>query len=207
MSFRALRLLGTSGNMRLYRTAALHKDIAMTAASTRRIALLSALAVALGATAFTHAETSPSATAAWTVKVNGDIRWQQVTPAGALLVSTDSELAAIDTDRGRIAWEKAELGGLAIDSVKPVEGSLLMEATRQGLLLIFDPVTGAVVFDSRKLDLTQVITRRVLPQSGTLLVHGQRGAGAPIVALYDLASGQQLWTNESLFTESEAPKR
>src|SRR5207237_7878985 len=48
---------------------------------------------------------------------------------------------------------------------------------------------------------------RVLPQSGTLLVHGQRGAGAPIVALYDLASGQQLWANESLFTETEAPKR
>ena len=45
--------------------------------------------------------------------------------------ATDGELAAIDTDRGRIAWEKPELGGLAIDSVKPVEGSLLMEATRQ----------------------------------------------------------------------------
>ena len=151
--------------------------------------------------------TTDSATAAaWTVKVTGDIRWQQVTPAGALLVSTDNALAAIDIDSGRIAWEKPELGGLPTESVRPVEGSLLMEAERPGLLLVFDPVTGGVVFDSRRLGLTKIITRRVLPQSGTFLVHGQREAGAAAVALYDLASGQQLWINESLFTQNE-PKR
>src|SRR6266852_9777529 len=52
------------------------------------------------------------ATAAWTLKVKGDIRWQQVTPVGALLVSTDSALAAVDTERGQVMWEKPELGGL-----------------------------------------------------------------------------------------------
>src|SRR2546423_7775340 len=92
-----------------------------------------------------------------------------------------------------------------------MEDSLLMIGERPGLLMIFDPVTGAVVFDSRKLELTKVITRRVLPQSGTLLVHGLRaGQGneaPPVVALYDLASGQQLWVNESLFTQGEAPKK
>ena len=85
------------------------------------------------------------ATAAWTVKVKGEIRWQQVTPVGALLVSTDAALAAVDTERGQVMWEKPELGGLSTDNVHMVEGSLLMEATRQGLLLIFDPMTGAVV--------------------------------------------------------------
>jgi outer membrane protein assembly factor BamB len=165
--------------------------------------------VALGAMANAQAVApAPSATmAAWTVKVNGDIRWQQVTPAGALLVSTDSALAAVDIERGQIAWQKPELGGLPADSVRPVEGSLLMEASRPGLLLILDPVTGAVVFDSRRLDLTKVITRRVLPQSGTLLVHGQRSAGPAVVALYDLAGGQQLWLNESLFAQSEPRRR
>src|SRR5262249_42901079 len=145
-------------------------------------------------------------TPAWTLKVNGDIRWQQITPAGALLVSTDTALAGVDIDRGQLTWEKSELGGLGADSVQPVEGSLLMEAKKQGLLVIFDPVTGAVIFDSRKLDLTQVATRRVLAQSGTLLVHGQRAAGPPVVGLFDLASGQQLWVNDSLFAPSE-PKR
>src|SRR5437868_4397474 len=88
-----------------------------------------------------------------------------------------------------------------------VEGSLLMEAARPGLLIVFDPVTGAVVFDSRRLSLAQVVTRRVLPQSGTLLVHGRRAAGPPVVALYDLATGDQRWANEALFQQTEPQKK
>src|SRR5207253_10327664 len=146
------------------------------------------------------------ANAAWTLKVKGDIRWQQVTPVGALLVSTDTALAAVDIERGQVMWEKPELGGLSADSVHMVEGSLLMEATQPSLLVIFDPETGAVIFDSRRLNLTQIATRRVLPQSGTLLVHGRRADGPSVVALYDLATGEQRWANEALFEQTE-PKR
>jgi outer membrane protein assembly factor BamB len=153
-----------------------------------------------------HAQVSAQATPAWTIRTRGEIRWQQVTPAGALLVSTDAALAAVNIDSGKVAWEKPELGGLPADSVRMVEGSLLMEAARPGLLLVFDPVTGGVVFDSRKLGLTQVVTRRVLPQSGTLLVHGRRAQGPAVVALFDLVTGDQRWANESLFTAGP-PKR
>src|SRR3989441_2390798 len=83
----------------------------------------------------------------------------------------------------------------------------LMEAARPGLLLVFDPVTGAIVFDSRRLGLAQIVTRRVLPQSGTLLVHGRRAAGPPVVALYDLATGDQRWANEGLFEQTEPQKK
>jgi len=144
--------------------------------------------------------------AAWTLHFTGDVRWQQVTPAGALLVSTDAALAGVDVERGQITWQKPELGGLPVDSVRMVEGSLLMEAAKPGLSLIFDPVTGTVLFDSRRLSLTRVVTRRVLPQTGTLLVHGQRASGPPVVALYDLATGNQRWVSESLFQQTE-PKR
>jgi len=82
-----------------------------------------------------------------------------------------------------------------------------MEAARPGLLLMFDPVTGAVVFDSRRLNLAQVVTRRVLPQSGTLLVHGKRASGPSVVALYDLVTGDQRWANEALFEQTGPPKR
>src|SRR3989449_5587159 len=41
---------------------------------------------------------------------------------------------------------------------------------------------------------------------GTLLVHGQRASGPPVVALYDLATGNQRWVSESLFQQTE-PKR
>jgi len=174
----------------------------------RTLPLLALLAVVYTAAHAQAAAPAPSgATAVWTLNVKGDIRWQQVTPAGALLVSTDAALAAVDIERGQIAWEKAELGGLPADSVRMVEGSLLIEAARPGLLLIFDPVTGAVVFDSRRLAFAHVVTRRVLPQSGTLLVHGRRAAGPPVVALYDLATGDQRWTNETLFEQTEPRRR
>ena len=152
------------------------------------------------------AQTPVGSVAAWTLHFNGDIRWQQVTPAGALLVSSDGALAGVDVERGLITWQKPELGGLPVDSVRMVEGSLLMEAAKPGLSLIFDPVTGTVLFDSRRLSLTRVVTRRVLPQTGTLIVHGQRASGPPVVALYDLATGNQRWVSESLFQQTE-PKR
>lgn len=172
--------------------------------SIRLSAFLLLLAISTTAQAQTPARTG---TAAWTVQLKGEIRWQQVTPAGALLVSTDAALSAVDIDRGTVAWEKPELGGLPQDSVRMVEGSLLMEAARQGLLVIFDPVTGTTIFDSRIPGLTQVTTRRVLPQSGTLLVHGRRAAGGPaIVALYDLVTGAPRWVNDSLFQQA-GPKK
>jgi len=184
----------------------------MAAVSARRTLLVPALVI-LSHTAAHAQTTAPAptvatgATAAWTLKLKGDVRWQQVTPAGALLVSTDAALAGVDIDRGQVVWEKAELGGLPADSVRMIEGSLLMEAARPGLLLIFDPVTGGVVFDSRRLDLAQVVTRRVLPQSGTLLIHGRRTAGPSVVALYDLVTGHERWANEALFEQTEPKKK
>ena len=187
----------------------------MAVLSARRTLLVPALVIVVHTAALAQAATAPArppavasgATAAWTLKLTGDIRWQQVTPAGALLVSTDAALAGVDIDRGQVMWEKPELGGLPADSVRIIEGSLLVEAARPGLLVILDPVTGAVVFDSRRPGLTQIVTRRVLPQSGTLLVHGRRATGPAVVALYDLATGEQRWVNDALFEQTEPKKK
>jgi len=181
----------------------------MAAMSARRIVPTLALVVAVNSAAHAQAAapTPSGATVAWTLRLSGDIRWQQVTPAGALLVSTEGSLAGVDIERGQVIWQKPELGGLPAVSVRMIEGSLLMEAARPGLLVIFDPVTGAVVFDSRRLNLAQVVTRRVLPQSGTLLVHGRRAAGPPVVALYDLVTGDQRWANEALFEQAGPQKK
>ena len=195
-------------------TAAASRGIAMVAGSARRMLLVPALVSLVHATALAQTAAPPptrgvasGATAAWTLRLKGDIRWQQVTPAGVLLVSTDAALAGVDIDRGQVTWEKPELGGLPADSVRVIEGSLLVEAARPGLLVILDPVTGAVLFDSRRPGLTQIVTRRVLPQSGTLLVHGRRATGPAVVALYDLVTGEQRWVNEALFEQTEPKKK
>src|SRR5260370_34998336 len=103
-----------------------------------------------------HAQTAapvPSgATAAWTLKVRGEIRWQQVTPMGALLVSTDAALTAVDIESGQVMWEKPELGGVSAHSVHMGQAPLLMEAPRPAPLQLFDPATGPVAFHARALD-------------------------------------------------------
>lgn len=181
----------------------------MTYVSARRIFLLFALMASpcVSANAQRTAQAPSGAIAAWTLNLKGEIRWQQVTPVGALLVATDAALAAVDIETGQLTWQKPDLGGLPQDSVRPVEGSLLMKAERPGLLLIFDPVTGGVVFDSRWLNLAEIVTCRALPQTGTLLIHGKRSAGPPVVALYDLATGEKRWANEGLFEQAEPKKR
>src|SRR2546423_14361829 len=143
--------------------------MAMVALSPRRPLLLLSLRIGLSTAppAQPAAPAPAGATAAWTIKTRGDVRWQQVTPAGALLVSTDAELAGIDIERGQVTWEKPELGGLPPDSVRMVEGSLLMEAARPGLLVGFDPVTRAGVVDSPRPSPSQGVTPPVLPHSGT----------------------------------------
>src|SRR6266851_8904563 len=55
------------------------------------LSLLVAASTIAPAQAVPPRSTAPAgATAAWTLKMKGPIRWQQVTPAGALLVSTDA---------------------------------------------------------------------------------------------------------------------
>ena len=83
--------------------------------STRLPVLLLLLTIATAS----HAQApTRTGTQAWALQLKGEIRWQQVTPAGALLVSTDAALSAVDIDRGTLAWEKPELGGLPQDSVR-----------------------------------------------------------------------------------------
>src|SRR5437879_9644002 len=152
-----------------------HRRNPMIAVSAGRTLLPLSLVVALHAAAHAQATVpapapapAPSgATAAWTLKLKGDIRWQQVTPAGALLVSTDDALSGVEIERGVVAWEKPELGGLPADSVRIVEGSLLMEAARPGLLVIFDPVTGAAVFSSRRAGPGHMVPRPRARRGGT----------------------------------------
>ena len=81
--------------------------------------LLLALLQAASPVASATRPATPSAGSvpSWTLHFTGDLRWQQITPAGALLVSTDAALAGVDIERGQIVWQKPELGGLPVDSV------------------------------------------------------------------------------------------
>src|SRR5215813_5069336 len=88
-----------------------------------RVGLLASLC-AITNVAHGQAASAPGAAQmAWSVNLNARIRWQQVTPSGALLVATDNALTAVNIESGQVAWEKHELGGMTADSIHPVEGS------------------------------------------------------------------------------------
>ena len=130
---------------------------------------------------------SGRATLAWTLKTREDIRWQQVTPSGTLLLSTDAALMGVDIERGQVAWERPELGGLSADSVRWSRDRSSWRRPARDCSLIFDPVTG-----TRSSTPVSSASRKSSPvafchRPGRLLVHGRRSSGPAVVALYDLA--------------------
>src|SRR5207245_9527717 len=98
--------------------------VAVPARALLSLSLVVSVSTAAHAQAGTPAPApAPSgATAAWTLRMKGDIRWQQVTPAGVLLVSTDGSLSGVGIERGQVAWGTPELGGLAAASVRMRSG-------------------------------------------------------------------------------------
>ena len=66
------------------------------------LSLLLLVAVCTASPARAVAPAPSGATPVWTLKVKGNIRWQQVTPAGTLLVSTDAALGCSDRKSTRL---------------------------------------------------------------------------------------------------------
>src|SRR2546428_7517584 len=110
--------------------------VAVRARTLLSLSLVVSVSTAAHAQAGTPAPApAPSGTtAAWTLRMKGDIRWQQVTPAGVLLVSTDGSLAGVDIERGQVAWEKPELGGVPAATGPLDAGSLPLGGAGPGRL-------------------------------------------------------------------------
>src|SRR5256885_14328659 len=85
-----------------------HRRMAMAALSPHRalLPLLLLVAVPPAGHAQTAAPAPAGATAAWTLKMKGDIRWQQVTPAGALPLSPPPAPSGGEIERGPAARGK-----------------------------------------------------------------------------------------------------
>ena len=95
-----------------------------------RVVLLASFCVIINVA---HGQGAPApgvAQTAWSVKLNASVRWQQITPSGALLVATENALTAVNIENGQVAWRKPELGRMTADSIQPMEGSLLLAVQR-----------------------------------------------------------------------------
>jgi outer membrane protein assembly factor BamB len=148
----------------------------------------------------------PKTAPSWSAKFKTSINWQRVHSLGYLIVSTNDALYAVNPADGKILWENKAFATLDPDFYQEVEGTEFLtiaykndESSSIPMQAIINVETGKVLFDSQK-EKIGVLSRHVLPESGRLLVIGVKPKTlSASLFMYDIVSGQQLWSNDDMF--------
>ena len=153
----------------------------------------------------------PKTAPSWSAKFKTPINWQRVHSLGYLIVSTNDGLFGVNPDDGKIIWENKGFAALNPEYYQEVEGTEFLtiayqtdQASTIPMQAIVHAGTGKVLFDSKK-EQIGVLSRHVLPESGRLLVIGVKPKTlSASLFMYDIVSGQQLWTNDEMFKADES---
>lgn len=164
--------------------------------------VLSACLVIVALVANAQPKTAPS----WSAKFKTPITWQRVHSLGYLIVNTGDGLFGVNPDDGKILWENKSFAALNPEYYQEVEGTEFLTIAYQAdkastipMQAIIHVATGKVLFDSQK-EQIGVLSRHVLPESGRLLVIGVKPKTlSASLFMYDIVSGQQLWSNDEMF--------
>ena len=152
------------------------------------------------------ASAQPKTPPSWSTKFKTPIAWQRVHSLGYLIVNTNDGLYGVNPDDGKILWENKSFAALNPEFYQEVEGTEFLTIAYQTdksstipMQAIIHVATGKVLFDSQR-EQIGVLSRHVLPESGRLLVIGVRPKTlAASLFMYDIMSGQQLWSNDEMF--------
>lgn len=155
-------------------------------------------------TLFSYAQ--PKTAPAWSAKFDAPINWQRVHSLGYLIVSTGGGLYGVNPDDGKILWGNKAFAGLNPDFFEEVKGTEFLTVAYKSeqpstipMQAIIHVSTGKVLFDSQK-EQIGVLSRHVLPESERLLVIGVKPKTlSASLFMYDISSGEQLWSNDDLF--------
>lgn len=160
--------------------------------------ILGALLLALGPPAVRAAAIAPD----WRVELDAPVAWQRVTTLGDLIVATTAGLHAVAADSGELRWSRPELGDLSGGGFEEIIGTPLIvvdDGRDDPRTVIVNVLNGALVFDSRAENLTQIASRFILPRSGRLLIAGfEVGTPTPTLFLYAIDDGRRLWSSDAL---------
>ncbi len=157
------------------------------------------------------ANAQPKTAPSWSAKFNTPIAWQRVHSLGYLIINTHDGLYGVNPDDGKILWENNAFASLNPDLYQEVEGTEFItiaygadEPSTIPMQAIVHVVTGKVLFDSQR-EQIGVLSRHVLPESGRLLVIGVKPKTlSASLFMYDINSGQQLWSNDEMFKADAA---
>ncbi len=143
----------------------------------------------------------------WSAKLDGDVRFYQTTEVGVLVVGTERSLYGVDAERGDILWRRKNVR-LDETDVAPVPGTdvvlLSLERDERTRLEAVDLLTGDALWRSERVrgGVMQLAFDPETKMLAAVLVRDARSrprAGfkrKPVVHLFDLATGRELWKRE-----------
>ena len=148
----------------------------------------------------------PKTAPSWSAKFKTPITWQRVHSLGYLIVNTNDGLYGVNPDDGKILWQNKSFATVNPEAYSEVEGTEFVTLAYQTdksstipMQAIIHVANGNVLFDSQK-EQIGVLSRHVLPESGRLLVIGVKPKTlSASLFMYDIISGQQLWSNDEMF--------
>ncbi len=150
---------------------------------------------------------SADAQAVWQTNFDGKLQFYQTTDFGVLLAGTENSLYAVDGQTGEIVWRK-RTKGLDETSITPIPSTdLILISTDEGdksRVEAVDLLSGAGVWRSDKVK-GDVLQLAVAPEQDLLAVVlvkkakgkvGEEFKRTPIVHVFQLSNGSELWKKE-----------
>ncbi len=143
----------------------------------------------------------------WQANLDGKVRFYQTTDFGVMIAGTDNSLYAIDGQTGETVWRK-RTKGLDETSITPVPSTdLILVSTDQGdksRVEAVDLLSGATLWRSDKVkgDVLQLAVEPAQNLLAVVLVKKTKGKIGeelkrhPIVHVFNLSNGDELWKKE-----------
>lgn len=143
----------------------------------------------------------------WQAKLNGEIRFYQTTDFGLTIAGTENSLYAIDGQTGEIVWQK-RTKGLDETSITPVPSTDLIlisiDAGDKSRVEAVDLLSGETLWRSDKVkgDVLQLAVEPAQDLLAVVLVKkpggkvGEEFKRTPIVHVFQLSTGDELWKKE-----------
>ncbi|UII29997.1 PQQ-binding-like beta-propeller repeat protein [Fulvivirga ulvae] len=129
----------------------------------------------------------------WNASLQGNIQWQQVTPAGHFLIGTSLALTSVNPETGKILWELQQFGGISQDGIQQVGSSPLISVNSNGDIYMIDPFSGELKFDSKKAGIAEILDDYVLYKTNGILIAGKDASNKPAMVFANLADGSIAW--------------
>jgi len=147
----------------------------------------------------------------WVKSFEREINWQKLSDTGHLILGTDEALIALDPATGETAWSLDQFKKMPEDFIEMLPGTQFAAITYKSGLLGFGSTTymldvssGEIIWNSVKLELANSPGQFYLPEAGGLMLYGMNKKGKMTVKFVDLATGNELWSNDGLYKKFPA---